>query len=117
MPVRMARKAARSELPLGEAARERKRPEASEDPSGVVGGRSEESGASGGGDGRQGCAISFFGSGVFGVSSFGGTLQTIFETSTVGSGFAVSLQYESDSTNPPYTFDAATIEYATHDRR
>lgn len=61
--------------------------------------------------------ISFFGSGVFGVSSFGGTLQTIFETSTVGSGFAVSILYDSDSTNPPYTFDAATIEYATHDRR
>ena len=60
---------------------------------------------------------SFFGSGVFGVSTFGGSLQTIFETSTIGSGFAVSIQYESDSTNPPYTFDAATIEYATHDRR
>lgn len=54
---------------------------------------------------------------IFGTSIFNGKLQNVLETQIIGSGFSVSLQYESDGTDPPYIFDAATIEFATHDRR
>lgn len=58
-----------------------------------------------------------FGSTVFGTSTFGNKLIKVFENQVVGSGFSVSLQFESDSDNPTYSFDAITLEYASHDRR
>jgi len=63
--------------------------------------------------------VGFYGNTVslFGTSQFGSQLQTIFETPVIGSGFSVSLQYESSSNDPPYAFDAATIEYSVNDRR
>jgi hypothetical protein len=63
--------------------------------------------------------VGFYGStlSVFGVSSFGSQLQTVFDTQIIGSGFSVSIQYESETDDPPYIFDAATLEFATHDRR
>jgi hypothetical protein len=63
--------------------------------------------------------VGFYGSSlsIFGVSRFGGQLQTVFDTQVIGSGFSVSIQYESETDDPPYIFDAATIEYASHDRR
>lgn len=54
---------------------------------------------------------------IYGVSRFGTQLQTIFDTQVIGSGFSVSIQYESETDDPPYIFDAATLEFATHDRR
>jgi hypothetical protein len=56
-------------------------------------------------------------SSIFGVTRYGGKLVKVVETQLIGSGFSISLQYESDGTDPPYIFDAATIEFATHDRR
>jgi hypothetical protein len=44
-------------------------------------------------------------------------LKKQFQTQVVGSGFSVSLQFVSDSQDPPFSLDAATLEYATHDRR
>ena len=44
-------------------------------------------------------------------------LKTLFETQIIGSGFVVSLQYTSDRTDPPFSLDAITLEYATNTRR
>lgn len=54
---------------------------------------------------------------IYGTATFGEKLLKVFETQTIGSGFSVSLQFESNSSDPPYSFDAVTIEYASHDRR
>jgi hypothetical protein len=63
--------------------------------------------------------VGFYGSSVavYGVTLYGSKLQKQFKTQVIGSGFTVSLQFVSDSQDPPCSFDAATIEYATHDRR
>lgn len=64
-------------------------------------------------------AVGFYGSplSTYGTAVYSGKLLNVIETQVIGSGFAVSLQYESDDNDPPYLFDAATIEFATHDRR
>lgn len=54
---------------------------------------------------------------VFGTTVFGNKLVKQFETQVIGSGFSVSLQFVSESQDPPYSLDAATLEFATHDRR
>jgi hypothetical protein len=54
---------------------------------------------------------------TFGTTVYGTKLQKQFKTQVIGSGFTVSLQFVSDSQDPPCSFDAATIEYASHDRR
>lgn len=63
--------------------------------------------------------VSFYGTSLtlYGTSIYGSKLQKQFKTQVIGSGFAVSLQFISNSQDPPCSFDAATIEYATHDRR
>jgi hypothetical protein len=53
----------------------------------------------------------------YGQSTYGGKLKTLFETQVVGSGFTVSLQFVSNNTVPPFSLDAATLEFATFDRR
>lgn len=60
-----------------------------------------------------------YGSGTFGTSTFGGKQQTVYEVQTVGSGFTVSVMYETDETNVDTTFtiDAATLQYITNARR
>ena len=58
-----------------------------------------------------------------GAATYGSTavysskLKTLFETQIIGSAFVVSLQYTSDSTDPPFSLDAITLEYATNTRR
>lgn len=54
---------------------------------------------------------------TYGTATFGEKLLKVFESQTIGSGFSVSLQFESNSNDPPYSFDAVTFEYASHDRR
>jgi hypothetical protein len=63
--------------------------------------------------------VGFYGTSVatYGTTVYGTKLQKQFKTQVIGSGFTVSLQFVSDSQDPPCSFDAATIEYATHDRR
>jgi hypothetical protein len=60
-----------------------------------------------------------YGSGTFGASTFGGKQQSYYEVQTVGSGFTVSVIYETDETNVDTTFtiDAATLQYITNARR
>jgi hypothetical protein len=53
----------------------------------------------------------------YGTTVYGNKLTKQFETQLIGSGFSVSIQFVSDGQNPPFSLDAATIEYSTHDRR
>ncbi len=62
-------------------------------------------------------SVSFYGTGSFGSATFGTKLLSVFETQIIGSGFVVSLQFTSDSTDPPYSLDAITLEYGTNTRR
>lgn len=63
--------------------------------------------------------VGFYGSSGarYGTTVFGSKLVKQFETQVVGSAFSVSLQFVSDGQNPPFSLDAATLEFATHDRR
>ena len=54
---------------------------------------------------------------TYGTSVYGGTLKKLFQTQLVGSGFAASLQFVSNGTDAPFSLDAATLEFSTHDRR
>ena len=55
---------------------------------------------------------------IFGTSTYSGeSLQSIFDTQTQGSGCTVSLQFESSGTGPPFSLDAAVIEYGQYGRR
>lgn len=64
-------------------------------------------------------AVALYGSNTttYGTVMYGGTLKKLFQTQLVGSGFAASLQFVSNSTDAPFSLDAATLEFSTHDRR
>ena len=47
----------------------------------------------------------------------GATLKSVFTKQTKGSGYIVSLQFNSESNNPPYSFDAISLEYGQYGRR
>ena len=62
--------------------------------------------------------VAFMGAATFGSTAVYSTkLKTLFETQIIGSAFVVSLQYTSDSTDPPFSLDAITLEYSTNTRR
>jgi len=50
-------------------------------------------------------------------SVYSNKLLTLFETQLIGSGFTASIQFESDSTDPPFSLDAITLEHGTNTRR
>jgi len=60
-----------------------------------------------------------YGSGIYGTSLLGTKQKAIFEVPTIGSGFTVSILYETTgtSTDAVFTVDAATLEFATYGRR
>ena len=62
--------------------------------------------------------VAFFGSATYGSTAvYSGKLLKLFETQLIGSGFTGSFQFESDSTDPPFSLDAITLEYGTNTRR
>ena len=62
--------------------------------------------------------VAFYGSVVFGSAAvYSNKLVTLFETQLIGSGFTASIQFESDSTDPPFSLDAITLEFGTNTRR
>jgi len=63
--------------------------------------------------------VGFYGSSTstYGTARYGTKLKKLFQTQVIGSGFTVSLQFVSDSTDPPFSLDAATLEFSTYDRR
>jgi len=60
-----------------------------------------------------------YGSGIYGTSLFGVKQKAIFDAQTVGSGFTVSILYETTGANTDavFTIDAATLEFGTYGRR
>jgi hypothetical protein len=65
-----------------------------------------------------GAAVTF-GSGVFGTATFGTKQRAIYQVPVTGSGFTVSLLYETlgQTTDSTFTIDAATVQYALYGRR
>ena len=62
--------------------------------------------------------VAFYGQATYGSTAvFSSKLLTLFETQVIGSGFVVSLQYATDSADPPFSLDAITLEYGTNTRR
>jgi hypothetical protein len=61
----------------------------------------------------------FYGSptSLYGTSTFVGTFERVLDTQLVGSGFTVSLEIRCDKPVPSFALDAATLEFATFDRR
>lgn len=61
----------------------------------------------------------FYGSSTatYGASAYGAKLKKVYQTQVVGAGFTASLQFDSISVDPPFTLDAATLEFSTFDRR
>jgi hypothetical protein len=64
-------------------------------------------------------SVGFYGTSTakYGTTKFGTKLKKLFQTQVIGSGFSVSLQFISEGTDPPFSLDAATLEYSNHDRR
>jgi len=60
-----------------------------------------------------------YGSGIYGTSLFGVKQKAIYEVQTIGSGFTVSILFETTGTNTDavFTIDAATLQYTTNARR
>src|SRR5210317_1747980 len=60
-----------------------------------------------------------YGSGIYGTSLYGVKQKATYEVQTIGSGFTVSILYETTGTNTDavFTIDAATLQYSTNARR
>jgi hypothetical protein len=60
-----------------------------------------------------------YGSGIYGTSLFGVKQKAIYDVQTIGSGFTVSILYETTGANTDavFTIDAATLQFMTNSRR
>ena len=67
----------------------------------------------------SGTSVFFFGStsSVFGTSTFGGELDSVYNANVIGSGKTVALRIEDSSTNPTFTLDTAILEFRQNDRQ
>ena len=62
--------------------------------------------------------VAFYGAASYGSTAvFSDKLLTLFDTQLIGSGFTASIQFESDSTDPPFSLDAVTLEFGINTRR
>jgi hypothetical protein len=61
--------------------------------------------------------VALYGRAVYGTDSFGGTLRKLFNINAVGSGEVISLQFTSNTTNPPFSLDAVSLQYLQSGRR
>jgi len=66
---------------------------------------------------NAGVNSSVYGTGIYGSSLYSEKLKKVFSTQTVGAGFTVSLQFVSTGSLSPFSLDAATLEFASFDRR
>lgn len=64
-----------------------------------------------------GGVFSYFGSSVFGADNFGGNPETVITHQVTGSFNTVSLQYEFNGEDEPFTLDTVLLEYRTNDRK
>ena len=60
-----------------------------------------------------------FGEGIYGTSPFGNKQKAIYEVQNTGSGFTISILYETtgSGTDAVFSVDSATLEYTVNDRR
>lgn len=61
--------------------------------------------------------ISFYNENTYNNAYYGDKVTKLFLTQTVGSGFNVSILFETNGITAPFTIDAATLEFSSHDRR
>lgn len=64
-----------------------------------------------------GGVFSYFGSATFGADNFGGNPETVITHQVTGSFNTVSLQYEFNGEDEPFTLDTVLLEYRTNDRK
>ena len=50
-------------------------------------------------------------------ATYGGALDTVYNTNIIGSGKTVAIRIEDNSTNSTFTLDTAVLEYKTNDRQ
>jgi hypothetical protein len=54
---------------------------------------------------------------TFSPATYGGELDSIYNTNIIGSGKTIAIRIEDNSTNPTFTLDTALIEFAQEDRQ
>ena len=54
---------------------------------------------------------------TFGTATYGGELDTIYDSNVIGSGKTVAIRIEDSSTNPTFTLDTALLEFRQNDRQ
>lgn len=66
-----------------------------------------------------GTSVFTYGSGaaVFGIATYGGELDKVYENTLIGSGKTIALRIEDGSTNPSFSLDTAILEFAQNDRQ
>jgi hypothetical protein len=67
-----------------------------------------------------GGSFSFYGTAVYGSSTFGGLPDTVLKENTTGSFFTVSLEFEfgvDGVVMPPFVLDTVLLEYSVNDRK
>jgi len=56
-------------------------------------------------------------SAVYGVATYGGDLDKVYNLNLIGSGKTLAIRIEDNSTNPTFTLDTALLEFRQHDRQ
>ena len=54
---------------------------------------------------------------TFGTATYGGELDTVYDSNVIGSGKTVAIRIEDSSTNPTFTLDTALLEFRQNDRQ
>ena len=62
-------------------------------------------------------SVQYYGVGTYGTSTFGGNLRYVLDTQFTGSGKTVQFQFESESSDPPFSLDSLVIQYGQYGRR
>lgn len=67
----------------------------------------------------SGDSLFFYGSpgSVYGIATFGGILDSVYENDLVGSGKTISLRISDKSNNPSFTLDTAILEFIQNDKQ
>lgn len=67
----------------------------------------------------SGDSLFFYGSpgSVYGIATFGGILDSVYENDLVGSGKTISLRISDKSDNPSFTLDTAILEFIQNDKQ
>jgi len=66
---------------------------------------------------ESGNTIFYYGTATYGAANYAGDLDTTIISQLIGSGFTVSLLFETNDTSSPFTLDAVTLEYTNNSRR